>query len=69
MNREKLQYLKKTYKGKSIRLLSMDDVQAPPVGTIGKCITVDDAGQLIMRWPHSSLSLIPGIDQFEIVKD
>lgn len=69
MNREKLKYLKKMYKGKTIRLLGMEDVQAPPIGTIGKCITVDDAGQLIMKWPQCSLSLIPGIDQFEIVED
>lgn len=57
MNREKLQYFKKTYKGKSIRFLGMDDVQTPPVGTIGKCITVDDADQLI-----------PDIDRFEIIE-
>ena len=47
----------------------MDDPQAPPMGTRGEVMGVDDARQLLVRWETgSSLSLIPGIDSFRIVQ-
>ena len=50
-----------------VELLSMDDPQAPPTGTRGEVLGVDDAGQLLVRWETgSSLSLIPGVDSFHI---
>lgn len=54
--------------GTRIRLLSMDDVQAPPAGTLGTVIAVDDAGHILMSWDGGgSLSLILGVDRFEKV--
>ncbi len=42
-----------------------EDPYPVPPGTRGKVVMVDDAGQLIMKWSNgSSLSLIPGVDQF-----
>ena len=32
----------------------MDDVQAPPVGTLGTVLGVDDTGSLLMRWDNGS---------------
>ena len=55
--------------GTRIRLLKMDDIQAPPAGTEGTVTFVDDAGTIHMRWDTgSSLGLISGEDEFEVVK-
>lgn len=69
VNKEKLAYLRNTYaKGTVVELLEMDDPQAPPVGTKGKVMYVDDAGQIGVKWDTgSSLSLIDGVDSFRIV--
>lgn len=54
--------------GTRIKLVEMDDVQAPPVGILGTVQFVDDAGNIIMRWDNGSgLSLLEGIDRFEKV--
>lgn len=66
-----LERLRRTYpKGTKVRLLAMDDIQAPPAGTKGKVRGVDDAGSILVSWENgSSLSLIPGVDAFEILKE
>ena len=66
-----LERLRRTYpKGTKVRLLAMDDIQAPPVGTNGEVWGVDDAGSILVRWDSgSSLSLIPGVDKFEILEE
>ncbi len=63
-NKEHIEMLRKEYPaGTKVELLAMDDKQAPPVGTIGEVIAVDDIGQLVMRWQNGSgLNLIPGVD-------
>lgn len=58
----------KSYLGKTVELISMDDSQAPPQGTRGKVVFVDDAGQVHVKWENgSSLALIPGVDKFKVV--
>ena len=66
-----LERLRRTYpKGTKVRLLVMDDIQAPPVGTKGEVRGVDDAGSILFSWENgSSLSLIPGTDEFEIMEE
>lgn len=55
--------------GMTVRLVSMDDPQAPPVGTMGTVEGVDDMGGIMVRWETGSgLSLIPGVDEWERVK-
>ena len=56
--------IKETYlPGMRIRLLKMDDVQAPPPGTIGEVLGVDDTGSLLMRWSNGSgLNVVYGED-------
>lgn len=49
--------------GTRVRLLKMDDPQAPPAGTEGTVTGVDDTGSLLVRWDTgSSLNVIYGID-------
>jgi len=72
-NKEEIQRLRNTYKpGTVVELTSdMEDPYHPlPAGLQGEVRGVDDAGQILMRWSNgSSLSLIPGIDSFRIVKE
>ena len=43
--------LKERYpKGTKVRLLGMEDIQAPPVGTLGTVMFVDDIGTIHVRW-------------------
>ena len=69
-SKERIEALRKYYpRGTKVKLLAMDDPQAPPTGTMGEILGVDDAGQLLVRWETgSSLSLIPGVDSFRIVQ-
>ena len=66
-DRKTVERLRKEYPaGTRVRLLSMDDVQAPPVGTIGTVQGVDDAGHILMSWNSGgSLNLVYGVDSFE----
>ena len=68
--REQIAVLRERYpRGTKVKLLAIDDPQAPPVGTLGEILGVDDAGQLLVRWETgSSLSLIPGVDSFRIAE-
>ena len=40
--------------GTRVELVRMNDCQAPPVGTQGTVIAVDDSASLIMRWDNGS---------------
>ena len=62
--REVVERLKKQYPaGCRVELLHMDDVQAPPVGTKGTVIGVDDIGSIMVRWDNGSgLSVAYGED-------
>ena len=62
--------LKERYpKGTKVRLLGMEDIQAPPVGTLGIVMFVDDIGTIHVRWENgSSLGLVWGEDSFEEVR-
>lgn len=55
---------------KVVKLVSMDDPQAPQKGTLGYVKSTDDAGQIHVVWETgSSLALIPGQDDFEYVSN
>ena len=54
--------------GMRVRLLKMEDAQAPVVGTEGTVLGVDDIGSVMVAWDNgSSLSALLGIDEVEIV--
>ena len=49
--------------GTRVELVRMDDPQAPPPGTIGEVLDVDDTGSLLMRWSNGSgLNVVYGED-------
>lgn len=62
--REIVDRIKKDYPvGCRVELVRMDDPQAPPVGTKGTVIAVDDTGSLIMKWDNGSgLNVLYGED-------
>ena len=65
------EYARRSYPpGTRIRLLEMSEDPNPvPVGSCGTVMAVDDAGQLLMQWDNGrSLSLIPGVDNFEVLE-
>lgn len=39
--------------GTRVRLVKMDDIQAPPLGTKGTVVGVDDTGSLLMHWDNA----------------
>ena len=70
-SRDKVEQLRQRYpEGTRICLDSMENDPRPiPSGTKGTVITVDDAGQLFMKWDNGcSLSLIPGEDRFHVIQ-
>ena len=49
--------------GTRVELLRMEDIQAPPLGTKGTVLGVDDTGSLLMRWDNGSgLNVVYGED-------
>jgi hypothetical protein len=64
-NDEVLKRLRECYPtGSRVELLLMDDIQAPPIGTKGTVLGVDNAGSIMVRWDNGSgLSVAYGADQ------
>ena len=63
-NRETVRRVREQYPaGTRVELVRMDDVQAPPAGTRGTVLGVDDTGSLLMRWDNGSgLNVVYGED-------
>ena len=56
--------------GARVELLRMDDPQAPPIGTCGTVIGVDDTGSVMVRWDNGSgLHVVYGEDECRKVGD
>lgn len=68
-DQKKVQRIKDRYKaGTRIRLIRMDDIQAPPPGTEGTVTGVDDVGSILMNWDNGSgLNIVPEEDEFEVI--
>lgn len=64
-NRETIARLRNQFpSGCRVELTRMDDIQAPPIGTRGTVVWVDDIGSIVVRWDNgSSLSVAYGEDQ------
>lgn len=67
LNKEMLEFLKREYPaGTRVRLIRMDDPQAPPLGTEGTVTGVDDMGSLLVDWDNGShLNVIHGVDEVQ----
>ncbi len=68
--RRKILRLKKRFpENTRIKLISMNDIQAPPSGMFGTVVGIDDIGMVLVKWDNgSTLSLIPEEDKFQIIK-
>ncbi len=67
---EEIKRIKESYlPGMRIRLIKMDDFQAPPVGTEGTIRGVDDIGAVMVAWDTgSSLSVVINEDIIEVLQ-
>ena len=62
--------MKKYPEGARVELISMNDVQAPPKGTLGTVFYVDDIGTVHVRWDNgSSLGVVYGEDECRVVSE
>ena len=71
ISKERPQALRERFKpGSRVELLKMDDVQAPPIGTRGTVVGVDDIGSIMVNWDNGSgLSIAYGEDECKVVAD
>lgn len=70
-NKETVERIRRMYPaGTRVELAFMDDPQAPPVGTKGTVLGVDDTGSLLMKWDNGSgLNVVYGEDRVAKVGD
>lgn len=70
-NRATVERVKKAYPaGTRVELLQMEDPQAPPIGTKGTVLAVDDTASLIMRWDNGSgLNVVYGEDRVRVIRE
>lgn len=62
--------MKKYPEGTRVELIRMNDVQAPPKGTLGTVFYVDDIGTIHVRWDNgSSLGVVYGEDECRVVSE
>ena len=64
-SREIVEQVRKEYPvGCRVELTWMEDFQAPPIGTLGTVIGVDDTGSIMVSWDNcSSLNIIYNVDK------
>jgi hypothetical protein len=69
--RETVERLRQEYPaGCRVELVRMDDAQAPPIGTKGTVLGVDDTGSLLMHWDNGSgLNVVYGEDEVKKIAD
>lgn len=67
---ESLQALRERFsRGTRVELIKMDDPQAPPIGTKGTVISVDDIGTIHVAWDcGGSLGVAYGEDVCRVIR-
>lgn len=70
-SKEIVEGIRKKYPaGSRVELVFMDDVHAPPIGTKGTVIGVDDIGSIMVSWDNGSgLSIAYGADSCRRIDD
>ena len=68
MNENTLNRLREQYPiGTRVKLVEMDDPQAPPAETLGTVAGVDDTGSILVSWDAgSTLNVLYGIDRIKL---
>ena len=68
-SREVIENLRSRFRrGNRVRLDEMDDRHAPPVGTEGTVLCVDDIGSIHVEWDNGSmLAVVFGKDSCSII--
>lgn len=55
ISKEIIEKLKEIYpSGTRVKLIQMEDVQAPPKGILGTVYGVDDIGSILVKWDNGS---------------
>lgn len=69
ISRKMLEKLKEKYTlGARVKLIKMEDNQAPPKGTLGTVYGVDDIGSILVNWDNgSTLNVIYKVDKIKII--
>lgn len=69
-SKEIVERIRREYpQGTRVELVQMDDVQAPPIGTKGTVVGVDDTASIMVRWDNGSgLHVVYGEDQCRKIK-
>ena len=70
-NKEIVEMVRRQYpKGCRVELVRMDDVQAPPVGTKGTVIGVDDTASVMVKWDNGcGLNVVYGEDSCRRIEE
>lgn len=62
--RMRAEHIRKQFpEGTRVRLVSMDDPQAPPFGTLGTVQGVDDIGSIMVLWDTGSTLSVTDADE------
>ena len=71
ISKEMIKTLKEVYPdGTRIKLIQMEDIQAPPTGTLGTVYGVDSIGSILVKWDNgSTLNVIFKEDIIEKISD
>lgn len=64
-SKEIVEHIRKEYpQGTRVELVQMDDIQAPPIGTKGTVVGVDDTASIMVHWDNGSgLHVVYGEDK------
>lgn len=70
LEKKTIEELKKKYPiGARVKLIRMNDMQAPPSGTLGTVNGVDDIGSVLVTWDNGSkLNVVFGVDVIDVLK-
>lgn len=70
-SKEVIKHIRSYYPiGARVELIQMEDITAPPVGTKGTVLGVDDIGSIMVAWDNgSSLSVAYGADRCRVIAE